>query len=60
MTPEQEAFAIALKAHTWRDAVDEIVRRGLAEDIAEADELIQEGEADPPRPLKHLPQEWGR
>mgnify|MGYP005812818155 CR=1 FL=1 len=39
-----EALLIARTASSWLVAVDEIVRRGLAEDIAEAESLIHAGE----------------
>ena len=39
-----EALDIATKFATWTDAVGEIVRRGLASTLGDADELIREGE----------------
>ena len=39
-----EALLIARNASSWLVAVNEIVRRGLAEDIAEAESLIHAGE----------------
>ena len=40
----REAYQIATLAFTHRDAVYEIIRRGLADDEAGADALIREGE----------------
>lgn len=40
----EEALAIAKQSATWADAVGEIVRRGLASTLSDADELIREGE----------------
>jgi len=38
------AMMIARMSRTWQGAVDEIVRRGLAEDTAEAESLINDGD----------------
>ena len=40
----KEAYQIATRAFTHRDALYEIIRRGLADDEAPADALIREGE----------------
>ena len=40
----REAYWIATQAFTYRDAISEIIRRGLASNEARADELIREGE----------------
>jgi DNA-binding GntR family transcriptional regulator len=37
----ETAYKIAVKAQTWSDALDAIIAAGLAEDPAEADELIR-------------------
>ena len=42
-----EAAIVARNAPSWRVAVNEIVRRGLAEDVAEAESLIHDGESWP-------------
>lgn len=41
------AFRIAATSSKWADAVQEIIRRGLAEDAAGADALIRAGEGLP-------------
>ena len=43
-TPEKKAWYIATRYPTHREAVDEIIRRGIAVDRGEADALIREGE----------------
>jgi hypothetical protein len=43
-TPAEEAYYIASHAATHADAVSEIVRRGLAADMADADQLIRDHE----------------
>jgi len=46
LTPAKQAYLIAMNSKTWKQAVAIIVKRGLAQDQADADALIREGEED--------------